>query len=122
MGSKLTATVDGVKYVSKGLGLHHNETGMEAYVGSMGPLSVCVDASSWQLYKRGVLTKHCGLKLDHCVQVTGYNKEANVPYWIVRNSWNTDWGEDGYIYVKMGSNKCGIANEATFSTGDRLTT
>ncbi len=35
-------------------------------------------------------------------------------YWIVRNSWNTDWGLKGYIHLQAGKNTCGIANEATF--------
>jgi C1A family cysteine protease len=34
----------------------------------------------------------------------------------VRNSWNTDWGIKGYIHVELGTNACGIANEATFPT------
>ena len=34
-------------------------------------------------------------------------------YWIVRNSWDTTWGEKGFIYLKMGENTCGVANLAT---------
>ena len=86
---------------------------MAKYVGETGPLSICVDASSWQTYKGGVL-KHCGDRIDHCVQAVGYDQTNG--YWIVRNSWNTDWGQKGFIYVGMGTNACGIANEATFVT------
>ncbi len=50
--------------------------------------------------------------LDHCVQLTGYNSAGN--YWLVRNSWATNWGEDGYIYLELDANTCGLANEATF--------
>jgi C1A family cysteine protease len=53
------------------------------------PISVCVDATEWQTYSSGVLGKSCGTQLDHCVQAVGYN--ANKGYWVVRNSWNTDW-------------------------------
>ena len=53
---------------------------------------------------------------DHCVMATGFNTTAPTPYWIVRNSWDTTWGEDGYIYLKMGDNTCGIADIATFAT------
>jgi len=84
------------------------------------PISVCVDASSWQTYTRGVLGRSCGTSLDHCVQAVGYN--ANQGYWIVRNSWNTDWGVDGYIYVKEGIDACGIAKDATIVTGASVTT
>ena len=80
-----------------------------------GPVSVCVDASVWQNYVKGVVTKTCKQQLDHCVQAVGYDTSATKPYWIVRNSWNTDWGIEGYIYVGMGGDYCGIADEATIA-------
>jgi len=49
-------------------------------------------------------------------QLIGYNAAADVPYWIARNSWSTDWGEDGLIYLEYPANTCGLANEATFVT------
>lgn len=90
-----------------------NEKTMAAAMASKGPVSVCVDAEKWQNYKKGVITRTCKQQLDHCVQAVGYNQAGGKPYWIVRNSWNTDWGIKGYIYVGMGGNYCGIANEAT---------
>jgi len=90
-----------------------SEDQMATAMASKGPVSVCVDAESWQNYKKGVVTRSCKKELDHCVQAVGYNKEGAKPYWIVRNSWNTDWGIDGYIYVGMGGDYCGIADEAT---------
>ena len=60
-------------------------------------------------------TKNKKPQLDHCVQVVGFEgglaKKEN--YWIVRNSWNTDWGEEGYIRLSVGDNTCGIADEPT---------
>jgi len=79
------------------------------------PISVCVDATKWQTYSSGVIGASCGTQLDHCVQAVGYN--ANKGYWIVRNSWAADWGEDGYIYVKEGIDACGIAKDATIVKG-----
>ena len=68
------------------------EGGLVDYVGSKGPLSICVNAHAWQFYKSGVMNgAACGThdhgSLDHCVQLVGYNKTAETPYWIVRNSW-----------------------------------
>ena len=40
------------------------------------------------------------------------------PYWIVKNSWGTDWGEEGYIHLKMGEDVCGIARAAMYPTLD----
>ncbi|CAD7945724.1 unnamed protein product [Amoebophrya sp. A120] len=75
------------------------------------PISICVDASSWQLYFGGVVdSSTCGTDLDHCVQTVGIKAGE---YWIVKNQWAEDWGEEGYIRVKTGENACGIAMEAT---------
>jgi cysteine peptidase B len=86
-------------------------------VANGGAPSICVDASAWQNYRGGVMTsKSCSSSyrsLDHCVQLTGYHGYGTSSgYWIVRNSWAEDWGEDGYIYLEMGTNTCGVADEA----------
>jgi len=83
-----------------------------------GPVSICVDAEYWQYYESGVMTAwQCAWinELDHCVQLVGYNQQAKPNYWIVRNSWNTDWGVNGFIYLSMMENTCGMTEEATTS-------
>merc|ERR1712146_645653 len=82
------------------------------------PLSVCVNASVWNDYTGGVLTSAaCGSmgadSQDHCVMAVGFNTTAPTPYWIVRNSWATTWGEEGYIYLEMAKHTCGVADDAT---------
>jgi len=52
--------------------------------------------------------------MDHAVQLVGFNRAAPKPYWIVRNTWSTNWGHNGYIYLEYGKNTCGIANLATY--------
>jgi cysteine peptidase B len=80
---------------------------------SGGPVSVCVDASSWSNYQGGVLTD-CGDSVDHCVQLTGYyNYGSSNAYWNVRNSWGADWGENGYIWIAIGQDLCAIGDYAT---------
>jgi C1A family cysteine protease len=80
---------------------------------SGGPVSICVDASSWQNYQGGVLTS-CGNNVDHCVQLTGYyNYGSSNAYWNVRNSWGTDWGQNGYIWIAIGQDLCSIGDYAT---------
>jgi len=89
------------------------EDGLYQQASTSGPVSVCVDASEWQNYNGGVLTE-CGSSIDHCVQLTGYaNYGQDGDYWIVRNSWGTDWGLNGYIQIAIGQDLCGIGDEAT---------
>merc|ERR1712085_74693 len=85
------------------------------------PVSVCVNAGAWDDYTGGVLSSSaCGSMgadyQDHCVQATGFNTTAPTPYWIVRNSWASGWGEKGYIYLEYSKNTCGLADDATIPT------
>jgi len=82
------------------------------------PLSICVNAGAWNEYVGGVMSaKACGpagaAYQDHCVMATGFNQTAPTPYWIVRNSWASTWGEEGYIYLEMAENTCGLADDVT---------
>eukprot|EP01092_Planopodium_desertum_P009000 TRINITY_DN38366_c0_g1_i1.p1 TRINITY_DN38366_c0_g1~~TRINITY_DN38366_c0_g1_i1.p1 ORF type:complete len:332 (-),score=93.23 TRINITY_DN38366_c0_g1_i1:49-1017(-) len=95
---------------------NEDETQMANFLVSNGPLSVCVDASSWQFYNGGVVGTSCGDSIDHCVQATGFSTQDGVPAWNVRNSWGTDWGLQGYLYVQRGSDVCGIAEVVTYVT------
>jgi len=89
------------------------ETGLYQQASTAGPVSVCVDASSWSGYSGGILSS-CGTDVDHCVQLTGYSGYNNDgSYWIVRNSWGTDWGENGFIWIAIGQDLCAIGDYAT---------
>uniref|UniRef100_A0A7S3NK25 Peptidase C1A papain C-terminal domain-containing protein n=1 Tax=Aureoumbra lagunensis TaxID=44058 RepID=A0A7S3NK25_9STRA len=96
---------------------HMDEDTLKANLVSYGPISIAVDASQWSTYTGGVLTNDsCASKLkgrlDHAVQLVGYSEDAEIPYWIIKNSWDTTWGIDGYIHIAMGDNTCGIADQA----------
>jgi C1A family cysteine protease len=85
------------------------------------PVSVCVNAGAWNDYTTGVMSSsQCGSmaadEQDHCVMATGFNLTAPTPYWIVRNSWSSTWGEKGYIYLEYSQNTCGLADDATIPT------
>ena len=69
-------------------------------VGVVGPVSIAVDAASWMFYGSGVLDGDCGNDLDHGVLAVGYGSEEDSMYWRIKNSWGTQWGEDGFIRVK----------------------
>ncbi|KAF5474511.1 hypothetical protein F2P56_006404 [Juglans regia] len=85
------------------------------------PVSVAIDASSFdiQFYSSGVFKGECGIELDHGVTAVGYGTAKDrTKYWLVKNSWGTDWGEDGYIRMERGIDDreglCGIAMEASY--------
>jgi len=114
---------DVVAKISGYTSIPKDEASLPSTLASTGPLSICLDAASWQDYQSGVMsnTQCCPLlkcQMDHCVQLVGYNSTASTPYWIVRNSWNTDWGVKGYIYLEMNKNTCGLANDVTWPTSD----
>jgi cathepsin F len=90
-----------------------NESAIQVASYANGPVSICVDAASWQFYIGGIIRMLCGQTLDHCVQITGWGLDGSTNYWIIRNSWGADWGESGYLKVEMGKNLCGVADEPT---------
>ncbi|XP_076877216.1 cathepsin O isoform X2 [Brachyhypopomus gauderio] len=95
------------------------ELAMQAWLVDRGPLVVTVDATSWQDYLGGVIQHHCsGRHANHAVLITGFDTTGEVPFWIVRNSWGPLWGVEGYVYVKMGDNTCGVAD--TVATVSRV--
>jgi len=107
IGAKISA----YNYVTQS----RDENAMQQWAYANGPLSVCVDASSWSVYTGGVITS-CGQGVDHCVVVTGFSTQSGIKAWNVRNSWGTDWGLSGYLYVERGQNMCAIATTVTAVT------
>merc|ERR1712107_689275 len=98
---------------------NQKESDMMAALNTYGPLSVCVNAQDWDGYSSGIYTTKCSGKynaLDHCVQLVGYDTTGSTSYWKVRNSWASSWGENGFIRLPMGTNACGIADEAMYVT------
>jgi len=97
-----------------------NEADLATTIG-LGPTSVAIDAShnSFQLYKSGIYYEPaCSASaLDHGVTAVGYGTTTAAKdneYYIVKNSWGTDWGMAGYIQMSRNRrNNCGIATMAS---------
>ncbi|XP_065670751.1 digestive cysteine proteinase 1 [Hydra vulgaris] len=85
-----------------------------------GPIAVGIDAAhlAFVFYSHGVYyNPECGNKpenLDHAVLAVGYGVQNGEPYTLVKNSWSTHWGNDGYVLMSQRDNNCGVATDATF--------
>ncbi|XP_021732951.1 zingipain-1-like [Chenopodium quinoa] len=96
-----------------------DEETLQAIVANQ-PVSVAIDAGGYefQLYDSGIFDGFCGTSLNHGVTAVGYGEEKGNKYWIVKNSWGTHWGEQGFIRMKRGSSRksglCGIAMQASY--------
>ena len=80
-----------------------------------GPVSVGIDASSstFNYYSGGTIIEgDCGTNIDHGVLAVGFGSTEDyygeeVDYFIVKNSWGTGWGQEGYVFIGT-DNVCGI--------------
>jgi len=109
------ANISSWSYVSQG-----NESLLMPYVQTSGPISICLSTGGWQSYTGGVIGSECGTQIDHCVQLTGYSTVNGTAAWNVRNSWGTDWGVDGYLYIQRGGNFCLLSDYATTVQGKKV--
>ncbi|CAI2375194.1 unnamed protein product [Moneuplotes crassus] len=80
---------------------------------------VGADSEIFQFYKSGIVNdKACGNNNNHAITVVGHGIEDGVDYFIIRNSWGADWGEEGYIRLGTSFEEdkgvCGILQDLAF--------
>uniref|UniRef100_A0A8C4RRT2 Cathepsin L1-like n=1 Tax=Erpetoichthys calabaricus TaxID=27687 RepID=A0A8C4RRT2_ERPCA len=107
--SKVAATVANYKYLPIG-----DEQALADALATIGPISVVIDASqiSFQFYLSGIYNdpKCSVLNLSHAMLAVGYGFQGSNNYWIIKNSWGTLWGVNGYLMLaKDKNNACGIS-------------
>lgn len=81
-----------------------------------GPVSVCFQVvDGFSDYTSGVYTsttcKNGTGDVNHAVLAVGYgtDRATGMDYWLVKNSWSADWGDEGFFKIERGVNMCGIA-------------
>jgi len=74
--------------------------------------------SDFKFYSGGIYNNpNCStspMNVNHAVVAVGYGSEAGTDYWIIKNSWNEYWGENGYFRMVRGVNMCGVADCASY--------
>jgi C1A family cysteine protease len=82
-----------------------------------GPVAIAIQADqpAFMYYTGGIITSGCGTQLDHGVLAVGYGVENGQEYYIVKNSWGPDWGEEGFVRIGVqdGNGICGIHMSAS---------
>ena len=83
-----------------------------------GPIEVAIWADPLQTYYGGVLMEaQCDSTQipNHAVTLVGYGTDENgVPYWKIKNSWGSNWGESGYFRLERNANTCNIQYYAIY--------
>jgi len=99
-----------------------------------GPLSIALNAIGMEYYVHGIVgcesvadAEYCSAAainnpancdanmIDHAVTAVGFGSQNGTNYWLIKNSWGTDWGEQGYYRLEKGHNTCGVANMVVHS-------
>ena len=101
----------GVTNVSSYVSVKTNTDSIKAAI-EIGPVNVAVSAGNdiWYNYKSGIVTEadNCPTRVDHAVVAVGWGVEDDQEYYIVRNSWDTTWGDKGFIKIATASGKKGV--------------
>ncbi|XP_045477255.1 procathepsin L-like [Harmonia axyridis] len=106
-------------YVEDYFFLPNSEEQLKTAVATLGPIAVAIESTQvLQHYAGGIFfDRTCTGRLNHGVLAVGYGVEAGQEYWLIKNSWGSAWGEQGYFRLARNRyNNCGIADYASRAT------
>ncbi|KAL1487761.1 hypothetical protein ABEB36_015596 [Hypothenemus hampei] len=95
----------------------HNEKQIQLEIYKNGPIEAAFTVyDDFPNYKSGVYQKTSNKAVGgHAIKIIGWGTENDTPYWLIANSWDSDWGDNGYFKMLRGSNHCGIESETAAS-------
>eukprot|EP00463_Aulacantha_scolymantha_P004534 TRINITY_DN564_c0_g1_i2.p1 TRINITY_DN564_c0_g1~~TRINITY_DN564_c0_g1_i2.p1 ORF type:complete len:209 (-),score=35.73 TRINITY_DN564_c0_g1_i2:158-784(-) len=116
VASKIKATISDEFNITEG---DESDTGLPGAIANKGPVSICYQVvSDFNHYKSGVYqSKNCRNgphDVNHAVLAVGYGTESGLPYYMVKNSWGTSFGIQGYFKILRGKNMCGLATCSSY--------
>lgn len=107
---------------------HHGQGGYSV-CSQDGSNGACADAMAQEIYQNGPITAQFFVHQSfesytsgvywkkslsdpmlggHAIKIIGFGTENGVKYWLVANSWNSDWGMGGFFKIRRGTNECQI--------------
>lgn len=95
---------------------------MKKVVDNIGPLIISLDQRALLNYRGGIINfRNCSTTLNHNALLVGYGTDSatKLDYWIVKNSYGSNWGENGYFRIARGVNMCGIGKSAIYLCRDK---
>lgn len=64
--------------------------------------------NDFMAYKNGIFNKcTTTTQPNHAINLVGWDDDGQ--YWIMRNSWSSRWGENGYMRIKWNCNYIGVS-------------
>lgn len=111
--SYLPAYAKDKHFGSKAYGVNSDQSSIQKEIMTNGPVEAAFTVyEDFVMYKSGVYQHKAGSALGgHAVRILGWGTENGSPYWLVANSWNSDWGDKGYFKIYRGNNECGIEED-----------
>ena len=96
----------------------HGEQDMMQEIYNRGPIACGIAVPHALMnYTGGIFEDHTGDKdIDHIISVVGWGVENGTKYWIIRNSWGTHWGEQGFFRLIRGINNIAVESECAWAT------
>uniref|UniRef100_A0A1I8FDG3 Pept_C1 domain-containing protein n=1 Tax=Macrostomum lignano TaxID=282301 RepID=A0A1I8FDG3_9PLAT len=92
-------------YINSSVAISKDEKAMAAWLlVQNGPISIVLPERHLASLENLLQPSH----LDHGVLIVGYGMKGTEPYWIIKNSWGTSWGNKGYYLVYRGDGTCGL--------------